>query len=166
MLRLLRAESPQTPSLEPGGSGSRKTLKPLLGGPWVVMSGVISRETIVITHIRGLMTPLITTLKPLEAYEVDLSQNLQHPTKKWGGILGIPYHTCNRGYQGAFLLQVTSTYSDPYTGVRNPEALDLSPRRVESLIVSLPGCSFEGINGCFFSWRGASLGLNPEPSKL
>ena len=36
----------------------------LLGGSWVVRSGVISRVTIVITHIRGLITPLITTHEP------------------------------------------------------------------------------------------------------
>ena len=35
---------------------------PLLGGSWVVISGVIRRVTIVITHIRGLITLLITTL--------------------------------------------------------------------------------------------------------
>ena len=29
----------------------------MLGGSWVVKSGVISRVTIVITHIRGLITP-------------------------------------------------------------------------------------------------------------
>ena len=33
----------------------------LLGGSWVVISGVMSRVTIVIAHIRGLITPLITT---------------------------------------------------------------------------------------------------------
>ena len=32
----------------------------LLGGSWVVISRVISRVTILITHIRGLMTLLIT----------------------------------------------------------------------------------------------------------
>ena len=36
----------------------------LLGGSWVVISGVISRVTIVITQIRGLITPLLTTHKP------------------------------------------------------------------------------------------------------
>ena len=36
----------------------------VLGGSWVVISGVISRATIVITHIRGLITPLITTHEP------------------------------------------------------------------------------------------------------
>ena len=36
----------------------------LLGGSWVVLSGVISTVTIVITHIRGLITPLITTHEP------------------------------------------------------------------------------------------------------
>ena len=36
----------------------------LLGGSWVVISGVIIRLTIVITHIRGLITPVITTHEP------------------------------------------------------------------------------------------------------
>ena len=33
----------------------------LLGGSWVVISGVIGKVTILITLIRGLITPLITT---------------------------------------------------------------------------------------------------------
>ena len=36
----------------------------VLGGSWVVISGVISRVTIIMTHIRGLITPLITTHEP------------------------------------------------------------------------------------------------------
>ena len=36
----------------------------LLEGSWVVISGVISRVTIVITHISGLITLLITTHEP------------------------------------------------------------------------------------------------------
>ena len=36
----------------------------LVGGLWVVISGVISKVTIVITHIRGLMALLITTHEP------------------------------------------------------------------------------------------------------
>ena len=36
----------------------------LLGGSWAVISGVISKVTIVITHIRGLITPLTTTHEP------------------------------------------------------------------------------------------------------
>ena len=36
----------------------------LLWGSWVVISRVISRVTILITHIRGLVTPLITTHEP------------------------------------------------------------------------------------------------------
>ena len=44
-------------------------MKPLLhlrvlGGSWVVISRNISRETILITHMRGLITPLITTHEP------------------------------------------------------------------------------------------------------
>ena len=36
----------------------------LLGGSWVVISRVISRVTILIPHIRGLITLLITTHEP------------------------------------------------------------------------------------------------------
>ena len=36
----------------------------LLGGSWVVISGVISKVTIVMTHIWGLITILITTHEP------------------------------------------------------------------------------------------------------
>ena len=39
-------------------------LQALLGGSWGVISGVISKVTIVITHIRGRITPLITTHGP------------------------------------------------------------------------------------------------------
>ena len=41
-------------------SGSSRVLDgigiPILGGSWVVIGGVISKVTIVITHIRGLVT--------------------------------------------------------------------------------------------------------------
>ena len=36
----------------------------ILGGSWEVISGVISRATVTITHIRGLITPLIATHEP------------------------------------------------------------------------------------------------------
>ena len=36
----------------------------LLGGSWAVISGVINKATRVITHIRGLITMLITTHEP------------------------------------------------------------------------------------------------------
>ena len=36
----------------------------LLGGSWVVISGVISRVSVIITHISGLITPLKTTHEP------------------------------------------------------------------------------------------------------
>ena len=39
-------------------------LRSLLGGSWLVISGVICRVTIVITIIRGLITPVITTHEP------------------------------------------------------------------------------------------------------
>ena len=40
------------------------TKEGVLGGSWVVISRVISRATVHITHIGGLMTPLITTHEP------------------------------------------------------------------------------------------------------
>ena len=40
----------------------------MLGGSWVVISRVISRITIRITHIGGLITPLITTHEPPSGY--------------------------------------------------------------------------------------------------
>ena len=36
----------------------------MLGGSWVVISGVTIKATIIIAHIRGLITPLITTHQP------------------------------------------------------------------------------------------------------
>ena len=36
----------------------------VLGGSWVVIGGVISKVTIVITHIGGLKTPLVITHEP------------------------------------------------------------------------------------------------------
>ena len=36
----------------------------ILGGSWVVINGLISRVTILLSHIRGLITPLRTTHEP------------------------------------------------------------------------------------------------------
>ena len=36
----------------------------ILGGSWVVISRVISRVTILMTHIKGLISPPITTPEP------------------------------------------------------------------------------------------------------
>ena len=42
----------------------------LLGGPWEVISRVISRITMIRTYIRGLITPLITTHEPPSMQEI------------------------------------------------------------------------------------------------
>ena len=42
----------------------------LLGGSWVVISWVISRVTIVITHIRGLITHFFPTHEPSSRFRV------------------------------------------------------------------------------------------------
>ena len=54
----------------------------VLGGSWVGISRVITRVTILITLIRGLLTPLITTHEPpsrpsFEAWSCSGSQPLQ-----------------------------------------------------------------------------------------
>ena len=41
----------------------------ILGGSWVVISGVISKATIVITQIRGLITILVTAHEPPSTVE-------------------------------------------------------------------------------------------------
>ena len=46
----------------------------ILGGSWVVISRVISRVTILISHIRGLITPLLTTHEPPSSHS-DQSEN-------------------------------------------------------------------------------------------
>ena len=45
-------------------TGATPEIFHLLGGSWVAISGVLSNVTIVITHIRALITPLITTHAP------------------------------------------------------------------------------------------------------
>ena len=46
-----------------------RTALMMLGGSWVVINGVISRITIIITHVAGLVTLLITTPKPKNPVE-------------------------------------------------------------------------------------------------
>ena len=46
------------------GAEKRSLMPHLLGGSWVVISGLISKVTMLITLIRRLITPLITTHEP------------------------------------------------------------------------------------------------------
>ena len=41
-----------------------KSLTSVLGGSWVVISGIISRLTLIITHLRGLIAKITTTHEP------------------------------------------------------------------------------------------------------
>ena len=50
----------RTPLKQLEGSGDTATL----GGSWVVISRVICRVTLIISRIRGLITPLITAHEP------------------------------------------------------------------------------------------------------
>ena len=53
----------------------------VLGGSWVVTSGVISRVTIVITHIRGLITPFMTVRASGLVYSEGFTKfTVQEPT--------------------------------------------------------------------------------------
>ena len=47
-----------------GSRASFSNVEFLLGGSWGVISGVISRVTMLITYIRGLITPFITNHEP------------------------------------------------------------------------------------------------------
>ena len=63
--------------LSPGklSSGARvRSQTILLGGSWVVISGVISRVTMHITHIRGLIALLISTHEPTSRRYVKMDQ--------------------------------------------------------------------------------------------
>ena len=51
-------------SLWVGPKPKTRLREALLGDSWVVISRVISRVTILIAHIKGLITPLITTPEP------------------------------------------------------------------------------------------------------
>ena len=55
----------------------------VLGGFWVVVNGLISRVTILTTHIRGLITPLITTHEPPSSNSCALLTELGLMLKGW-----------------------------------------------------------------------------------
>ena len=55
---------PPNIEVEGGFRASKGVGRVLLGGSWVVISRGMSRVTIVMTHIRGLITILITTHEP------------------------------------------------------------------------------------------------------
>ena len=59
-IEIPRPKTPEGPSPKAKAAAMSQD-ETLLGGPWVVISGVISRVTIVITQIRGRITLLITT---------------------------------------------------------------------------------------------------------
>ena len=56
------------------------------GGSWVLINGVMIRVTILISHIRGLITPLLTTHEPPSrgslVLEAQRTQRLQNPLTK------------------------------------------------------------------------------------
>ena len=53
-------------------TGLQILLQGILGGSWVVISGVGSRVAIIITHIRGLISLVITTHEPLSSPCTDI----------------------------------------------------------------------------------------------
>ena len=52
------------PTIMPGRASLYGSVVYSTWGSWVVISGIISRVTTLITHIRGLITPLVTTHEP------------------------------------------------------------------------------------------------------
>ena len=89
----------------------------LLGGSWVVISGVISRVTVFITQIRGPLTPLTTTHEPpsrgLVFRDLGPSGNL------WS----------SRDFNGSFLRACTAS-REIRAGLR--QKFEKGPRRVSS----------------------------------
>ena len=81
----------------------------LLGGSWVVLSRLISRITMVITYIRGLITPLITShVPPSRALGSESTPKAAKPPYlevhgKWG------YKSPNIGYNHSY-----HTYNPTY----------------------------------------------------
>ena len=71
-----------------GCMGSTAEVRIVLGGSWVVISRVKSRVTILITQIRGLRTPLITTPEP-----PSIAFHSQHETRHPSGALP-QYRNC------------------------------------------------------------------------
>ena len=57
----------------------------VLGGSWVVISGVISRVTLIVTHIRRRVTPLISTHEPPSKADL-LFQNLKDTRVRYLGL--------------------------------------------------------------------------------
>ena len=60
----------------------------LLGGSWAVINGVTTRVTMLITHIRGLITLLITTHEPPSTV---MHSNVGASIIRTG-FLGVPYY--------------------------------------------------------------------------
>ena len=70
-------------------------LLPLLGGSWVVISGLIGRVTIVRSPIRGLTTLLITTLDPKPKPLSECERRNPKPYGTLKGTLPITHNPTN-----------------------------------------------------------------------
>ena len=81
----------------------------ILGGSWVVISRVLSGVTILLTHILGLMTPLITTHEPPSSgYWKELAGIWRsvYRCHAFGGLCSSTFHPCLEihGYRQYVLL--------------------------------------------------------------
>ena len=72
----------------------------LFGGSWVAINGVLSRVAILVSDIRGLLTPLVTTHEPpsrfwklrrVRANKLQASQALGS---------GLRFYVCKKGLKG------------------------------------------------------------------
>ena len=61
---------------------NRAFIEGLLGGSWVVISGVTSKATIVTTHIRGFVTRIVSTHEPPSRDYISGSSLHENPNRK------------------------------------------------------------------------------------
>ena len=99
---------------------NRRTSKSeaLLGGPWV-----ISRVTIVITHIRGLITLLITTHEPLFNQVFQLHFSLRPEWRSRQLLACATKHVCSSIRLPAIYLSISVCL--PVYGATNPDQISV-----------------------------------------
>ena len=94
----------------------------LLGGSWVVIGGVISRVTIVITQIRGLITPLPSKLRSTVSLQrcgagMSKCQLRANISQSSGSLYCVFFRATRTGFNFArrLLQRITNIGSDSYT---------------------------------------------------
>ena len=107
------------------GGGSTQVI---LGGSWVVISGLISKVTIVITHIKGLITPLIAAHEPQShTARLIFAERRSSPLGPWLPSQEEAAHRHLRSYPNIRALIIRPGFGLYYTNYNNPKPLNLKP---------------------------------------